>query len=124
MVKSLGVDITEISRIKADLEKFGERFVRRILGPEEIKTYELRRDKDSFLAGRFAAKEACIKALSAYLEERPPLDAIQIINDPAGNPFIKFTADIVARLNGARTLVSISHSRNNAVAVVIFEEDK
>ena len=124
MVKSLGVDITEISRIKEDVQRFGERFVSRILGPEEMKIFEKRSDKFGFLAGRFAAKEACIKALGEYLEDRPSFTAIQIINDPQGNPFIKFNDDINVRLVGVRYMVSISHSRNNAVAVVIFEEDK
>lgn len=124
MVKSLGVDITEISRIKNNVQRFGNRFVRRILGPEEIELYERRRDRYGFLAGRFAAKEACIKALGVYLDERPSFDALQILNAADGTPYLSFDDDISARLDGVRCLVSISHSRNNAVAVVIFEEDK
>jgi len=124
MVKSLGVDITEISRIKTDVQRFGERFINRILGPDEKKIFENRRDKFGFLAGRFAAEEACIKALGEYIDERPPFKEIQIINDPDGKPCLKFNDDISVRLQGVRYMVSISHSRNNAVAVVIFEEDK
>ncbi|MBN1212854.1 MAG: holo-ACP synthase [candidate division Zixibacteria bacterium] len=122
MVTSLGIDIIETARIKSAVERFGERFLRRILGVDELPIYQRRRDRYEFLAGRFAAKEAAVKALGKYLDRRPPFNAIQIVNDDRGQPRLVFPEKISGRLVGVRSLMSISHSRYNAVAIVIFEE--
>ena len=122
MVTAVGIDIIETARIKSALERFGERFLKRILGPEERLLYAGRRDRFEFLAGRFAAKEAAVKALGKYLDRRPPLHAIQVLNDDSGQPRLVFPEKITGLLTGVNCLISISHSRQNAVAVVIFEE--
>jgi holo-[acyl-carrier protein] synthase len=122
MVTSLGTDIVEITRVKNALERFGERFLKRILGPQERPVFEQRRDRYTFLAGRFAAKEAAVKALGQYLDRRPPYSTLQIVNDDSGRPHLVFPEEISARLSGVNCFVSISHSRHSAVAVVIFEE--
>ena len=84
--------------------------------------FEKRQDKTLFLAGRFAAKEAVVKALGRYLSDRPPLHQLQIINDNSGQPRLELPDDIKAQLNSARCLLSITHERNYAAAVAIFEE--
>ena len=122
MIVSLGLDIVEIARIKKDLERFGERFINRILGEKERSQYQKRNDRTLFLAGRFAAKEAVVKALGYYLSERPPLHQLEIINDQSGRPELVFPDDVKAGLRGARCLLSITHERNYAAAVAIFEE--
>ena len=122
MVTSVGIDIIETERIKNAVERFGDRFLNRILGLKERPVYEQRKDRYEFLAGRFAAKEAAVKALGKYLERRPSFSEIQIINDDSGQPRLLLPENISGLLAGVKTLVSISHSRQNAVAVVIFEE--
>jgi len=122
MVTSVGIDIIETARIKSAIERFGDRFLKRILGPEERLVYKRRRDRYEFLAGRFAAKEAAVKALGKYLDRRPPFNTVQIVNDDGGQPRLVLPENISGRLAGVNCLVSISHSRHNAVAVVIFEE--
>jgi len=122
MIVSLGLDIVEIARIEKDIERFGERFVNRILGEEERSQYQKRNDRTLFLAGRFAAKEAVVKALGKYLTERPPLHQLEIINDQSGRPELVLPDDVEAKLRGARCLLSITHERNYAAAVAIFEE--
>ena len=122
MVTSVGIDIIETARVKNALERFGERFLKRILGPEEQLLFTGRRDRFEFLAGRFAAKEAAVKALGKYLDRRPPFHAFQVLNDDSGQPRLVFPEKIAGLLTGVNCLISISHSRQNAVAVVIFEE--
>jgi holo-[acyl-carrier protein] synthase len=76
------------------------------------------------VAGRFAAKEAIIKALGEYLETRPPYRELQIVNDPTGRPHVQLNEDLSRRLAGVKMLVSISHERNYAVAMAICSEKK
>jgi len=122
MIVSLGLDIVEIARIEKDIERFGERFISRILGEKERSQYQKRNDRTLFLAGRFAAKEAVVKALGYYLSERPPLHQLEITNDTSGRPELVLPDNVKAKLRGARCLLSITHERNYAAAVAIFEE--
>ncbi|MDH4156220.1 MAG: holo-ACP synthase [candidate division Zixibacteria bacterium] len=124
MVTSVGIDIIEVARIKKDVERYGRRFVGRILGPHELPVFDRRYDKAVFLAGRFAAKEAVVKALGGYLTEKPPLTAIQVINDPTGRPELKLPVDIESKLGGVRCLISITHEKDYAVAIAVIEEEK
>ncbi len=122
MIVSLGLDIVEIARIEKDIERFGERFLNRILGEKERSQYQKRNDRTLFLAGRFAAKEAVVKALGYYLSKRPPLHQLEIVNDASGRPELVLPDDVKPKLRGARCLLSITHERNYAAAVAIFEE--
>ncbi|MDH3889671.1 MAG: holo-ACP synthase [candidate division Zixibacteria bacterium] len=122
MIASVGLDIVEIARIEKDVKRFGLRFVERILGEKELAMFEKRQDKTLFLAGRFAAKEAIVKALGRYLTDRPPLQHLQIINDDSGQPRLEMPSDVEANLEGARCHLSITHERNYAAAVAVFED--
>lgn len=124
MVKSIGLDLTEIERIDRDLRKYGERFSRKILGPSELELFLKKRNKAQFLAGRFAAKEAVIKALGYYLTDRPPLTEIQIVNDATGQPQLQLSERILNKIPGHRSLISITHDKHYAAAVAVFEEDR
>ena len=124
MVKSIGLDLVEVARIQNDLNRYGERFSGRILGEEESPLFNARRDKALFLAGRFAAKEAVIKALGTYLTERPAYSDIQIVNDPSGQPLLRLPETLVDRIPKFNSLISITHEKNYAAAVAIFEEEK
>ena len=124
MVTALGIDIIEVARVKQDVERYGRRFVGRILGPDELSIYDRRQDKAVFLSGRFAAKEAVIKALGAYLAEKPSLTAIQVTNDSTGKPELRLPDGVKSKLGGARCLISISHEKKYAVAIAVIEEEK
>jgi len=124
LVNSIGLDLVEIARIERDLKRYGERFASRILGTGELEIYAGRRDKTLFLAGRFAAKEAVIKALGFYLKKRPPLGDIQIINDSTGQPQLRLPEYVIRTLPGHRCLLSITHEKHYAAAMALFEEKK
>jgi len=124
LISSIGLDIVEVSRIERDVEKHGQRFIQRILGVRELLLFEKRKDKYQFLAGRFAAKEAVIKALGQFLKDRPPYNVLQIVSDSFGSPELVLSGDILAKLGQVACKLSISHEKNYAVAVAVFFEKK
>ncbi|MCB2231281.1 holo-ACP synthase [bacterium] len=122
MVRAVGLDIIETERITRAIDRFGERFVNRILGPRERDILGKRRDRAQFVAGRFAAKEAAIKAMADFFEKRPPYAHIQIVNEPGGKPVYSFHSDIAAHLTDIVCHVSISHDKNVVAAVAVFSD--
>lgn len=122
MVRAVGLDIIETERIARAIDRFGERFVNRILGPREREMLRKRRDRAQFVAGRFAAKEAAIKAMADFLEKRPPYAHIEVINEPGGKPVYAFSPEVAAQLSAIVCHVSISHDRNVVAAVAVFSD--
>jgi holo-[acyl-carrier protein] synthase len=113
MIVGLGVDITEVSRIKKACEKWEESFLNRVFTDEELINAKTRGSLYQHLAGRFAAKEAVFKALGdAELNWKD----VEILNDKDGKPFCKI---LNARGNEIEVIVSISHVKNYAVANAI-----
>lgn len=87
MIYGIGTDIVESSRIAQSLERFGERFARRILTDSEFSEYYVSTKRVSFLASRFAAKEALSKAIGTGLRHPVNLNYITITHDDLGKPF-------------------------------------
>ncbi len=115
MSKNIGIDIVEFEEIR---ERLSDRFVNRILSEQELVRYKQIKNTDrkiSYLAGRFAAKEAYTKVYKRFEEPLNFKDVI-ILNDQFGAPYIisKYKPD-------DHVSVSISHSRNYAVAICIKE---
>jgi holo-[acyl-carrier protein] synthase len=123
-LNSIGLDIVDTERILKDLNRFGERFTGRILGPRELEIFSTRKNRPEFLAGRFACKEAVIKALGRFLSFRPRLTSIEIINDATGQPELVLPASVCEKLSGHRWMVSISHEKRVAAAVAVILEEK
>lgn len=118
MIKGIGIDIIELDRIKHSLHK-GERLAKRVLTAEEQKRYfqlERERRRVEFLAGRFAAKEACAKAFGTGIGKLS-FQHIEILNDGNGAPKLQ-----VVGYPNLRFFLSISHSKQYAVAQVVIEE--
>lgn len=113
-----GVDLIEIERIAAAIERFGDRFLRRVYTEGEIRAC---RGRAQSFAGRFAAKEAISKALGVGIRTIPWKD-IEILRDPRGKPTVHLhgkALSIAKRQNLTTFDVSISHSRTDAIAVVV-----
>jgi holo-[acyl-carrier protein] synthase len=119
----LGLDVTEVDRIAALLERHGERFLDRIFRDGEIRRG--RRQPLAFaqhVAGRFAAKEAAMKALGTGWRGVAFRD-IEVGRDARGKPLLRFHAralDRAASLEVVRGEVSITHGRDVAAAVVVL----
>jgi holo-[acyl-carrier protein] synthase len=121
MIVGIGIDVCSIARMGKALERHGDRFFHRICGPEERKDAG-RRDLSTFLAGRFATKEAFAKALAGA----PGVGwhEVRVRREPSGRPVLELSGQALesAREAGAsRWHVSISHDAGVAAAVVVLE---
>lgn len=122
MVRAVGLDIVDTQRIAQLLAQHDRRFIDRVLGADEQALMTNRVDRAQFIAGRFAAKEAIIKALADVLDTRPPYRQIQVVNDAGGKPVTKFDDSLARELAGCHFLLSISHERSTAAAVAILTD--
>lgn len=113
----IGCDIVEISRIEGSVKKFGDKFLDRILTPNEKAIFIEKGSPMSFLAGRFSAKEAVSKALGTGIAGSLSFTDIEILPDGNGKPVLSLRGLID---KGAE--VSISHSKDNAIAVCFISE--
>ena len=125
MIVGLGVDIAEVPRIKAAIERHGEPFLRRIFTPSEVAYCERFKNKFERYAGRFAAKEATMKALGTGWNRGVRWVDLEIVREPSGRPTIALAGEaskIAAHLGVKRISVSITHTEAQALAQVIFED--
>lgn len=123
MIIGIGIDLVDIRRIERAYARFGDRFLRRFLTPEEMSSPHC--PQAHYLAGRFAAREAAVKALgTGFANGIGPL-SIRIGNNSRGKPELEFLGDAakLARDMGARKIhLSISHERTMAAAIVLLED--
>jgi holo-[acyl-carrier protein] synthase len=122
MIRGIGVDIIEVSRIRRSIEKFGDRFLAKIFTPGEISYCSAKYNMHQHLAARFAAKEAVGKALSTGWAGDFSWKDVEVMNDPSGQPRITLGGRLGKRLETATLLLSISHSDDHVVAVVVIED--
>lgn len=117
-----GVDVTEISRIAAAIERYGDRFVNRIFTDEEIAYCRGKRDAASSFAARFAAKEAAMKALGTGHSEGVFWRGIEVVR-LSGPPQLRLhdgAAVRFASMGGSGAFLTITHSKDMAIAHVIL----
>ena len=124
MILGTGIDIIEVARIAASFEKFGDRFVNRILLPDETAYCLAHRRPAPFLAARFAAKEAVSKAFGTGIGAQLGWLDIEIRRKESGEPFVVLHGKGIELLTarGAKKMhVSLSHTENYAAATAILE---
>ncbi|HEV2393897.1 MAG TPA: holo-ACP synthase [Verrucomicrobiae bacterium] len=124
MILGVGIDIIEVSRIEASYKKFGERFLNRILHPQEISYCLSHRAPGPFLAGRFAAKEAISKAFGTGIGAQLAWRDMEVARKQTGEPFVILHegGQALLQARGAQAvLISISHTQVHATAVAILE---
>lgn len=124
MVLGIGVDVVEVARVSRALEKHGERLENRIFTAEERSACAGRVDRDLALAARFAAKEACLKALGTGWAGGVSFRQVEVQRDAAGRPSLLLhgrAAETAADLGVTATHLSLSHQPSVAVAVVVLE---
>lgn len=124
MILGTGIDIIEVARIRDSFAKFGERFVNRILLPDEIAYCLGHKDPAPFLAVRFAAKEAISKAFGTGIGAQLGWQDMEIRRRESGEPFVILHGKgmkLLETRNGKHVLVSLSHTVNYATAVAILE---
>ena len=124
MIYGVGTDIVEVGRIEKALERFGERFAKRILCPPELRRFESHRQKANYLAKRFAAKEAFTKALGTGIHAPANWHGVWVKNLPSGKPVLEFSAplqDLLQQRKISNHHLSLADERGMAVATVILE---
>ena len=121
-IYGIGIDIVQIDRIGLSIDKHGDNFAKKILHENELRKFSQLKNKERFLAKRFAAKEAFAKALGTGIVEGVTFPRIEVSNDEQGKPEIilhEITKKKVAML-GVRTIfLSISDEKEYAVAQVV-----
>ena len=124
MIVGLGVDITEVDRMEAAIARRGRAFLTRLFTPSEIGYCERHRHSAERFAGRFAAKEAAMKALGTGWARGVRWIDIEVVREPSGKPTLKLAGAaqaIAASLGVKHIAVTITHDGNTALAQVIFE---
>lgn len=127
MIKGIGTDIIEVSRIERERARLGAGFLERIFTPQEIEYCEGQRRRFESYAARFAAKEAFLKALGTGGRDGISWLEIEVVRDERGRPdlVLRGRARQIARERGIEAvLVSLSHSQELATAVAILEGNK
>ncbi len=127
MIVGLGVDIAEVGRIGAAIERHGETFLRRVYTVAEKEYCERFKNKYERYAGRFAAKEAAMKALGTGWSRGVRWVDVEVVREKGGRPTVKLHGEAgkIADTLGVKNIsLSITHTADRALAQVIFENEK
>ena len=120
----LGVDITEVERMRGAIERQGERLLRRIYTPAEIAYCERFKNKFERYAGRFAVKEAAMKALGTGWSRGVRWVDIEVVREKGGKPTLRLAGEaqqIAERMGVKNIAITVTHTEKQALAQVIFE---
>ncbi|MFA6321466.1 MAG: holo-ACP synthase [Candidatus Omnitrophota bacterium] len=123
MIFGAGVDIVEVFRMRDAIDKWGDNFLKKVFTDKEIEYSSSKRFACQHFAARFAAKEAVIKAFGEPRKFPIRWTEVEVLNDGEGKPMIKFYRDAqklkeIKKID--KVILSMSHSKNYAVANVIL----
>src|ERR1700737_2518800 len=124
LIVGMGVDIAEVQRIQAAIQRHGEVFLRRIYTPAERDYCDRFKNKFERYAGRFAAKEAAMKALGTGWRAGVRWVDLEVVREESGRPTMVISGQagkIAQKLGVKRIALSITHTETQALAQVIFE---
>lgn len=124
MIIGMGVDIAEVDRIQAAIERHGKVFLRRVFTTQEREYCEQFKNRYERYAGRFAAKEAAMKALGTGWRRGVRWVDLEVVREIGGRPSLALSGEageIAKRLGVKHVALSITHTATQALAQVIFE---
>jgi holo-[acyl-carrier protein] synthase len=124
MIVGTGIDLAEVPRIAASIERFGDRFLHRVYTEGEIRYCESKANRLERYAARFAAKEAAMKALGTGWNHGVRWRDVEVSRQPGGRPAITFhgkAAEFANRLGAVHVALSLTHTAEHAIAQVILE---
>lgn len=125
MVLGVGTDLIEIARIQQSVARFGDRFLLRVFTPSEIDYCRRKKNAAESFAARFAAKEAGAKALGTGISRGVSWLELEVMRQPSGKPTLQLTGRAAQRarqLGVANISLSLTHSKDIALAVVVMED--
>ncbi len=124
MIVGTGIDIAEVPRIRQAIERFGARFISRIYTPGEIRYCQSKANSAERFAARFAAKEAAMKALGTGWNHGVRWRDCEVTRKPGSRPTLTFhgqAGQIAAKLGARNVSLSLTHTKEQAMAQVILE---
>ncbi len=124
MIKGIGIDSIELGRVSRIYLEYGEHFLGKIYTEAERDYFQRWKDPVPRIAGRFAVKEACMKALGTGWSRGVRWRDIEVLRHPSGKPFVRLHGEagrILASLDASVIHCTITHSKEHAMAIVIFE---
>ena len=128
MIVGIGTDVCDIRRIAATMERRGDRFAQRVLGPDEMRVYEARRLRTParglrFVATRFSAKEAFSKAIGLGIRSPMTWRGCEILNEPSGKPYIQLSGELKTwfEARGWIAHVTVTDETDYAASFVVVE---
>ena len=124
MTLGVGIDIIEVARIRASSERFGERFLQRILHPAEIGYCLSHKDPTQFIAARFAAKEAISKAFGTGIGASLGWHDMEVCRKESGEPYVIMHGkgqELLRERRARVPLISLSHTPTYAAALATLE---
>ena len=124
MIVGTGIDIAEVHRIAASIERFGNRFLHRVFTEGEIRYCESKANRVERYSARFAAKEAAMKAIGTGWNHGVAWRDVEVCREPGGRPTLTFhrkAAEFAAKLGARRVSLSLTHTAEHAIAQVILE---
>jgi holo-[acyl-carrier protein] synthase len=124
MVVGLGTDLIETRRVQESVDRFGTRFLERIFTAGEIAYCQRKKNAAESFAARFAAKEAGAKALGTGISRGVSWKEFEVRREPSGKPTLHLSgraAELAAAMGIRRIQLSLTHSRDLAMAVVVAE---
>jgi len=125
MIVGTGVDLAEVPRIRACVERFGARFVERVYTKAEIAYVERKANRYERYAARFAAKEAGMKAIGTGWRSGVTWRDFEVANLPSGKPTLRLhgvAAAVAAKLGVRRVALSLTHTAELGMAHLILED--
>src|ERR1700678_4515174 len=117
MIVGTGIDIAEVDRIASSIERFGRRFLERVFTADEIRYCESKANKSERYAGRFAAKEAAMKAIGTGWSRGVTWQDVEVRRAPGSRPTIVFhnrAGEFFHKLGATRAHLSITHTKDSA----------
>ena len=129
MIFGIGTDLCDIRRIRESLERRGERFAEKVLGPNELAVWRARRDSAevrgiTYVATRFSAKEAFSKAIGTGMRMPMTWRACEILNRPNGQPYVQLHGELAAwfEAQGLSAHVTLTDEKDYAASFVVIEK--
>jgi holo-[acyl-carrier protein] synthase len=125
MIAGIGIDLIETARIRATLDKFGDRFCQRVFTKKEVDYCNSMKFPDRHLAARFAAKEAVSKCFGTGIGSELGWKDIEVVHDGNGRPLVQLHgngSELARRMNIREVHVSLSHTESYGCAVAMAEK--
>lgn len=125
MIIGTGIDIIEVPRVAAAIARFGDRFLRRIFTPAEMRYCDSKKNRIERYAARFAAKEAALKAIGTGWRRGVAWTEVEVGREPSGKPTMVFhgvARSFADKLGVRHAALSLTHTGQMAIAQVILED--